>query len=346
MALAQELRRRGHDVHLMTDHRVGAYGEFPARETHIVPSATPSVRNPLKFAAAGFTILRGIGTARTQLRKIKPQAVVGFGGYPIFPSFLAASTLGIPGVLHEQNAVMGRANRALASRATRIALSFGKTIHAEAYASKSVTTGNPVRDRVLAVASMTYPDLGQGTPLRLVVTGGSQGARVLSDLVPPAIAELPEDVRQRLRIAQQCRTEDLDRVAEVYRQMRVNVDLQPFFNDLPERMAHAHLVIARAGASTIAELTVLGRPAILIPLPGALDADQKNNAMMIEDAKAGWIMEQATISPPSLATRLASLFGDPATLKTAAAAAKSLGQPNAVERLADLVEDAGRGKTI
>jgi UDP-N-acetylglucosamine--N-acetylmuramyl-(pentapeptide) pyrophosphoryl-undecaprenol N-acetylglucosamine transferase len=344
MALAQELRRRGHDVHLMTDHRVGAYGEFPARETHIVPSATPSVRNPLKFAAAGFTILRGIGTARTQLRKIKPQAVVGFGGYPIFPSFLAASTLGIPGVLHEQNAVMGRANRALASRATRIALSFGKTIHAEAYASKSVTTGNPVRDRVLAVASMTYPDLGQGTPLRLVVTGGSQGARVLSDLVPPAIAELPEDVRQRLRIAQQCRTEDLDRVAEVYRQMRVNVDLQPFFNDLPERMANAHLVIARAGASTIAELTVLGRPAILIPLPGALDADQKNNAMMIEDAKAGWIMEQATISPPSLATRLASLFGDPATLQSAAAAAKSLGQPFAVERLADLVEDASRGK--
>jgi UDP-N-acetylglucosamine--N-acetylmuramyl-(pentapeptide) pyrophosphoryl-undecaprenol N-acetylglucosamine transferase len=344
MALAQELRRRGHDVHLMTDHRVGAYGEFPARETHIVPSATPSVRNPLKFAAAGFTILRGIGTARTQLRKIKPQAVVGFGGYPIFPSFLAASTLGIPGVLHEQNAVMGRANRALASRATRIALSFGKTIHAEAYASKSVTTGNPVRDRVLAVASMTYPDLGQGTPLRLVVTGGSQGARVLSDLVPPAIAELPEDVRQRLRIAQQCRPEDLDRVAEVYRQMRVNVDLQPFFNDLPERMANAHLVIARAGASTIAELTVLGRPAILIPLPGALDADQKNNAMMIEDAKAGWIMEQATISPPSLATRLASLFGDPATLQSAAAAAKSLGQPFAVERLADLVEDAGRGK--
>jgi UDP-N-acetylglucosamine--N-acetylmuramyl-(pentapeptide) pyrophosphoryl-undecaprenol N-acetylglucosamine transferase len=345
MALAQELRRRGHDIHLMTDHRVGAYGEFPARETHVIVSATPSVRNPIKFARAAFIILGGVASARRALRRIKPQAVVGFGGYPIFPPFLAASTLSIPGILHEQNAVMGRANRALAGRAARIALSFAKTLRAEAYAGKSVLTGNPVRDRVLAAASTIYPELDANSPLRLVVTGGSQGARALSDLVPPAIALLPDEVRQRLRIAQQCRTEDLDRVAEAYRQMRVNVDLQPFFADLPERIADAHLVIARAGASTIAELTVLGRPAILVPLPGALDADQKNNAMLIDAAKAGWIMEQATISPPSLATRLASLFGDPATLQTAAAAAKSLGQPFAVERLADLVEETGRGKT-
>jgi UDP-N-acetylglucosamine--N-acetylmuramyl-(pentapeptide) pyrophosphoryl-undecaprenol N-acetylglucosamine transferase len=345
MALAQELRRRGHDIHLMTDHRVGAYGEFPAREIHIIPSATPSVRNPIKFAGAAFTILGGVATARRTLRKLRPQAVVGFGGYPIFPPFLAASTLRIPGILHEQNAVMGRANRALAGRATRIALSFAGTLHAEAYAAKSTLTGNPVRDGVRAVASMTYPELDRTGPLRLVVTGGSQGARALSDLVPPAVAALPDNVRQRLQIAQQCRTEDLDRVAEAYRQIRANVDLQPFFTDLPQRMASAHLVIARAGASTIAELTVLGRPAILIPLPGALDADQKNNAMLIDNAKAGWIMEQATISPPSLATRLASLFGDPATLQAAAAAAKSLGQPFAVERLADLVEATGKGKT-
>ena len=344
MALAQELRRRGHDIHLMTDHRVAAYGDqFPARETHIVPSATPSVRNPLKFASAAFTILGGIATARRALRRIGPGAVVGFGGYPIFPPFLAARMLGIPGILHEQNAVMGRANRALASRATRIALSFAGTQRAEAYAAKSVLTGNPVRDRVLAVASMPYPPITPDGPLRLVVTGGSQGARAFSDFVPPAIAALPDPVRQRLRIAQQCRPEDLDRVAEAYRQMRVNVDLQPFFTDLPERMANAHLVLARAGASTIAELTVLGRPSILVPLPGALDADQRNNALLVEDAKAGWIVEQATISPPSLANRLASLFGDPATLEAAAAAARALGQPLAVEKLADLVEDAGKG---
>lgn len=346
MALAQELRRRGHDIHLMTDHRVAAYGDqFPARETHVIPSATPSVRNPIKFAGAAFTILRGVAIARGQLSKIKPQAVVGFGGYPIFPSFLAASTMGIPGILHEQNAVMGRANRALAGHASAIALSFGTTKHAEPLAAKSTVTGNPVRDRVRAVADTPYPVLDDSSPIRLVVFGGSQGARVFSEFVPPAIAQLPDAIRHRLRVVQQCRPEDLDSVTEAYRAAHVNVDLQPFFTDLPERMAAAHLVIGRSGASTIAELTVLGRPAILVPLPGALDADQKNNALVMEAAGGGWIMEQATISPPSLATRLTSLFGDPATLTAAAAAAKSLGQPFAVERLADLVEAAGRGKT-
>jgi UDP-N-acetylglucosamine--N-acetylmuramyl-(pentapeptide) pyrophosphoryl-undecaprenol N-acetylglucosamine transferase len=347
MALAQELRRRGHDIHLMTDHRVAGYGDqFPARETHIIPSATPSVRNPIKFVVAAFTILGGVGAARGKLRHIRPQAVVGFGGYPIFPPFLAARNLGIPGILHEQNAVMGRANRALAGRASAIALSFVKTKHAEGFAAKTMLTGNPVRDRVRAVADVPYPAIDDTSPIRLVVFGGSQGARVFSEFVPPAIAQLPEPIRRRLRLVQQCRPEDLDRVADAYRQAQVNVDLQPFFTDLPERIAAAHLVIGRSGASTIAELTVLGRPAILVPLPGAIDADQKNNALVVEAAGGGWIMEQATISPPSLATRLASLFGDPATLRAAAAAAKSLGQPFAVERLADLVEAAGRGKTI
>jgi len=346
MALAQELRRRGHDIHLMTDHRVAAYGDqFPAREIHIVPSATPSVRNPIKFAGAAFRILSGVAVARGKLAAIRPAAVVGFGGYPVFPPFLAARTLGIPGILHEQNAVMGRANRALAGRASKIALSFASTQHASGFAAKSVVTGNPVRDRVRDAAATPYPSFDANSPIRLVVFGGSQGARAFSEFVPPAIAQLPEVLRHRLRVAHQCRPEDLDRVAEAYRQAHVNVELQPFFSDLPERMAAAHLVIGRSGASTIAELTVLGRPSILIPLPGAIDGDQKNNAMVVDAAGGGWIVEQATISPPSLANRLASLFGDPATLSAAAAAAKSLGQPFAVERLADLVEDAGRGKT-
>lgn len=346
MALAQELRRRGHTIHLMTDHRVGGYGEsFPARETHIIPSATPSVGNPVKFAAAAFTLASGTLVAWGRLRRIRPDAVVGFGGYPVFPSFLAARLSGIPGVLHEQNAVMGRANRALARYASRIALSFKKTQYADAFSDKCIVTGNPVRDRVLAVAGTAYPALVSEEPLSLVVTGGSQGARVFADLVPPAIAALPDALRHRLRVVQQCRPEDLDRVAEAYRQAKVNVELDAFFTDLPERMANAHLVVCRAGASTVAELTVLGRPAILVPLPGSLDADQRNNARSMEAAGAGWIMEQATLSPPSLANRLASLFGDPATLTAAAAAAKSLGQPRAVEQLADLVEATGRGKT-
>lgn len=347
MALAQELRRRGHDIQLMTDHRVAAYGDkFPASQTHIVSSATPSVRNPVKFVLAGCKIAWGTAVAFGKLSAVRPDAVIGFGGYPVFPPFLAAKLLGVPGLLHEQNAVMGRANRALARFANRIALSFAKTLKVEAFADKTVLTGNPVRDRVMMVAGTKYPDFTADGPIHVVVTGGSQGARIFSDVMPAAIAALPDDLRQRLRLVQQCRAEDLDRVTEAYRAAKVNVELQQFFTDLPERIAAAHLVIARSGASTVAELTVLGRPAILVPLPGALDADQKNNALVMEAAGAGWIMEQATLTPQSLGTRLASLLSDPVTLPNAAAAAASLGQPDAVVKLADVAERlAQKGKT-
>jgi UDP-N-acetylglucosamine--N-acetylmuramyl-(pentapeptide) pyrophosphoryl-undecaprenol N-acetylglucosamine transferase len=344
LALAQELRRRGHTLHLMTDHRVTAYGDsFPASATHIVPSATPSVRNPFAFLAAGARILMGIGVAWGKLQGIKADAAVGFGGYPVFPPFVAARLAGIPGILHEQNAVMGRANRALGRFARVLALSFENTARAEPFADISLVVGNPVRDRVRAVADMPYPEIGE--TIRIVVFGGSQGARAFAELIPPAMAELPQEVRSRLRIMQQCRPDDLDRVAESYRQAKVNVELAAFFEDLPERMADSHLVIARAGASSIAELCVIGRPSILIPLPGSIDADQRHNASIIDAAGAGWMIEQATLSPLSLGTRLASLFGEPGVLQRAAAAAKSLGQPDAVERLADVSEAlASRGK--
>jgi UDP-N-acetylglucosamine--N-acetylmuramyl-(pentapeptide) pyrophosphoryl-undecaprenol N-acetylglucosamine transferase len=346
MALAQELTRRGHTIHLMTDHRVASYGaQFPAAETHIVPSATPSVRDPIKLARASVSILRGIGVARSILRQVRPNAVVGFGGYPVFPPFVAARMQGIPGILHEQNAIMGRANRALASRATGIALSFARTARAEAFAGKSMVTGNPVRDNVRAAADVPYPPLDATDPIELVVFAGSQGARAFSDFLPPAIALLPEALRSRLRISQQVRAEDHRRVSDAYRLAGVAAELQPFFVDLPQRLAKAHLVVSRSGASTVADLTVLGRPAIYVPLPGSIDADQRKNAEVVDAAGGGWIVEQATISPPSLANRLTSLLGDPATLRAAAAAAKSLGQPLAVERLADLVEAAARGKT-
>lgn len=339
MALAQELGRRGHAVELMTDHRVESYGsDFPASAVHIVPSATPSLRNPVKFVAGGIKILRGIAVAHGMLRKSRPDCVIGFGGYPTFPPFVAAHLLGIPGILHEQNAVMGRANRALGRFADLLAMSFSQTRFADRLSLEKTVTGNPVRDRVRIAATTPYPDLGPLTPIRLVIFGGSQGAKALSDFVPAAIASLPDDIRQRVQVVQQCRADDLDRVAEVYRQAKVNVELAAFFADLPERMARSHLVIGRSGASTIAELTVLGRPAILVPLPGALDADQKNNALVMERAGAGWLAEQATLSPQSLGTRLQSLLSDPATLIKAAAVARSLGQPRAVEKLADLAE--------
>ena len=345
MALAQELIRRGHAVELMTDHRVEGYGQdFPARRIHMVPSATPSLSNPLKFAGASFTIARGVAKSFGVLRALRPDAVIGFGGYPTFPPFIAASLLGVPGILHEQNAVMGRANRALSRFADVLALSFPKTRFADDQGLEKKLTGNPVRDRVRVIAGTPYPPLAENGPIKLVIFGGSQGARAISDIVPEAISHLPDALRARLQIVQQARTEDLDRVTKVYRQSRTSVELAPFFTDLPERIAASHLVIGRSGASTIAELTVIGRPSILIPLRGALDADQKSNAAVVEAAGGGWVMEQASLSPESLATRLTELFIDPSRLITAAAAALSLGQPQAVEKLADLAEGlAGQG---
>src|SRR5690606_21645926 len=216
-------------------------------------------------------ILRGTGDAWAKLRTLSPAAVVGFGGYPCFPPFLAASLLGIPGILHEQNAVMGRANRALARLARVLAISFPETFHADRFRLEKVLTGNPVRDRVRAVADIPYPPLTDTGEVRLLVFGGSQGARFFSQMLPPAIAALDPALRARLQLVQQCRPEDLDSVAEAYRRARVNVELASFFDDLPERIAMSHLVIGRAGASTVAELGVIGRPAILVPLPGSLD---------------------------------------------------------------------------
>lgn len=339
MALAQELVRRGHVVELMTDHRVDGFGgDFPARQIHIVPAATPSGANPIRMVGAGFTILRGIASAHGKLRKLRPDAVVGFGGYPTFPPFIAANLLGIPGILHEQNAVMGRANRALARFADILAMSFPSTRFADQQNLEKVLTGNPVRDRVRALVGRPYPALDDRGPIRLVVTGGSQGARVMSDVVPAAIALLPDALRGRLQIVQQARAEDIDRVTDTYRQSRTSVELASFIPDLPERIADAHLVIGRAGASTITELAVIGRPAILVPLPGALDSDQKYNALFLQEGGGGWMEEQDTLSPQSLANRLVELLADPQGLQKAAHAARSLGQPRAVEKLADLAE--------
>jgi len=340
MALAQELHRNGHEVYLMSDSRVDAFGQgFPAKEIHIVPSATPSISNPIKFIKAGLTIVKGIYIAWRKLSKIKPDVVVGFGGYPVFPSFFAASLMGIPGILHEQNAVLGRANRALARFADALALSFEFTSFADRFRLDQVVTGNPVRDRVIEIAkTISYSKLRKTDKIKLLVFGGSQGARVFSDLVPEAIALMPKDLRKRLDIVQQCRSEDLERVASSYAKVKVSVELAAFFADLPEKMGQSHLVIARSGASSIAELTVLGRPAILIPLPGSLDGDQANNASFIEASGGGWLLEQASISPFSLAKQLQTLFNEPEILNEAAEKAKLLGQPDAVIKLAKLVE--------
>ncbi len=342
-ALALELKKRGWRIHLATDTRVESYGQnFPAEEIHRIASATLT-REPVAFARGVLRLGVGFVQAWSLMGRLKPQVAIGFGGYPTLPPMLAAARKGVPTVIHEQNAVIGRANGFLAARVTAIATSQGQVRGTEKVAAKIVQTGNPVRPAVLAAAETPYPAPTADGPFRLLVFGGSQGARFMSDSVPPAIALLPEALRARLAIVQQCRPEDMARVKAAYEALGVDACLAPFFNDLPQRIAGSHLVVCRSGASTTAELTVIGRPAIMVPLPGAVDQDQKANALVLAAAGGGWMVEQKDMTPERLAADLAALMADPAQLSAAAAAALKAGRPDAVARLADVVERVAAG---
>ncbi|BCM85292.1 undecaprenyldiphospho-muramoylpentapeptide beta-N-acetylglucosaminyltransferase [Methylobacterium indicum] len=340
-ALALRLRERGIRVALATDSRVAALsGEFPASEIVAVPSATPSSgRSPLRRLTAFATLGRGFAAALREIRRLNPAVVVGFGGYPTVPPLLAAQMLRVPTLLHEQNAVMGRANGFLARAATVIATGFPEVRGVPAKATaRRVHTGNPVRPAVLAASEMPYPALGAEAPLQLLAFGGSQGARVMSDVVPDAVVRLPAPLRARLTVIQQARAEDLARVQALYEAAGLAAfTVAPFFKDLPAKMATSHLVVARSGASTVAELAVIGRPSILVPLPGALDQDQAANAAVLGRIGAAFPTPQTDFTPERLAADLGALLGDPARLATAAAAAKGAGLPDAAERLAALV---------
>ncbi|MFO1172779.1 MAG: undecaprenyldiphospho-muramoylpentapeptide beta-N-acetylglucosaminyltransferase [Hyphomicrobiaceae bacterium] len=339
-ALAEELKRREIEVELVTDERAGHYGgDFPARAMHRVPSATVLGRSPAAIAKTGWTLTRGFVRARKLIKERAPAVVVGFGGYPTFPPLLAASFLRVPSIVHEQNAVMGRANRVLARRVSAIAASYEGTSKLPPGAEAKVTvTGNPVRNAVIEWSRLNYEAPAGTAPIRLVVFGGSQGARFFSDIMPATVARLAPDVKARLEIVQQCREEDLARVGQAYRTEGVKAELGAFFRNLPELMAKSHLVIARSGASTLAELGVLGRPAILVPLPHALDNDQLHNARRLEAVGGAWCVEQRGLHPDLLAEKLSGLFRAPETLAAAARAARGQGRPDAVSRLADLVE--------
>lgn len=344
-ALALALKARGWRIHLATDERVEAYGkDFPAEETHIIPSATIT-RDPLVAAKALVTLGKGYLAARSLVRRLKPAAAIGFGGYPTLPPMLAAARAGVPTIVHDANAVLGRANRFLASRVTAIATSQREVGGAEAFAARVVETGNPVRPAVLRAADEWYSMREAGDRFNLLVFGGSQGARFMSDLVPPAVQQLGGEHRRLLRVVQQCRPEDLARVEQAYADAGVSAVLEPFFRDLPDRIADSHLVICRSGASTIAELTVIGRPAIMVPLPHALDQDQKANATVLARARGGWMVEQKDMNPDRLAADLGRLIDNPAELAAAAAAARRVGRPDAVDRLANLVERVAAGKS-
>jgi UDP-N-acetylglucosamine--N-acetylmuramyl-(pentapeptide) pyrophosphoryl-undecaprenol N-acetylglucosamine transferase len=340
-ALANALIARGRVVHLATDERATRYGKaFPATAIHEIPSATPSGRSPAALAGVAVKLARGVLASWGLLGRIRPSAVVGFGGYPTVPPVLAAALRGIPTIIHEQNGVIGRANRMLAPRVRLIATGFPEVRGiAPEWKSKLRLTGNPVRPAVLEAAARPFEPLAEGGVLRLVVFGGSQGARVMSDIVPPAVERLPGELRARLSIVQQAREEDLERVRSTYAKLGVPAEVSPFFGDMPARIAAGHLVVARSGASTVAELGVIGRPSFLVPLPGSLDGDQAANAVTLESIGAATVIPQSAFTPERLADELARRLNDPPGLTRAAEAAKSAGVADAADRLAALVLD-------
>jgi UDP-N-acetylglucosamine--N-acetylmuramyl-(pentapeptide) pyrophosphoryl-undecaprenol N-acetylglucosamine transferase len=336
-ALAVALEKRGITVDLATDPRA-AHFQFPARNVYLIPSATVRARNPLALARTAAELIKGTAKAWFLIGRIRPAVVVGFGGYPTVPPLLAASLRGVPTVLHEQNGVMGRANRLLASRVSMIATGFRALARQNPkLQSKIAFTGNPLRPPVIAAASTTYRVPKAKTRFDLLVFGGSQGAHVMAEIVPAAMKHVPEELRSRLQIVQQARAEDLGAVRATYETLGVEAECAPFFADLPARMAHAHLVVSRSGASTVAELAAIGRPAILVPLPHALDQDQLANAKVLADAGSAICIEQPGFTPERLASELVAMAGDPERLAKMAEGAKSCGTIDAAERLADLV---------
>ena len=341
-ALATELDRRGHHVALITDAR-GA--EIPGKPDFMPAHVLPAGRfgkNPLNWFKGVSAVMEGRRMALRLFDSFEPSAVVGFGGYPSFPAILASTSAGVPTVVHEQNAVLGRVNRLLASRVDAIATAYPDVERlAPKFAGKTHLVGNPVRAGVLSLRDEPYPAYGEDGLLRVLVTGGSQGARVLSEVVPDGLAMLPPAVRQRLQVTQQCRAEDLDKVRERYRSHGIPAELATYFEDMAARLADAHLFIGRAGASTIAELTAVGRPAILVPLPIATDDHQAANARELAKSGGARMIRQDKFTGKELAKQIMALADNPKGLAAAAHAAWNCGRPKAVEDLVDLVESFG-----
>jgi UDP-N-acetylglucosamine--N-acetylmuramyl-(pentapeptide) pyrophosphoryl-undecaprenol N-acetylglucosamine transferase len=338
-ALAAELTRRGHHVALVSDARgVRFPGLFDGIQTHVLPAGR-FAGGPLGYAKALREMWRGRGMARQLYRDRRPAAVIGFGGYPAMPALLAAFAAGIPTAVHEQNAVLGRVNRLVARRVDAIATSYERTERLpERLMGKTHLVGNPVREAVLALRTRPYPLLEEDGIFRILVTGGSQGASILSKVVPAGLAMLPPAFRRRLQVTHQARIEDIDAARALYAEHQIAADLATYLPDMPEQLAWAHLVIGRAGASTIAELTAAGRPAILVPLATATDDHQTANAHEMTEAGGARTIPQSRFTAVELAKQMQKLGLDPVALENAAGRARGIGRPDAVGDLADLVE--------
>ena len=342
-ALAAELGRRGHYVALVSDARgvrfPGLFSDVAGGiQTHVLPAGRLS-GGPLGWAKAGAAMLTGRAMAIELYRSFRPDAVIGFGGYPALPALLGAFAAGIPTAIHEQNAVLGRVNRLVAGKVSAIATSYADVARlAPRHRGKTHLVGNPVRDAVIALRTRPYPLLEEDGIFRVLVTGGSQGATVLSQVVPDGLSLLPVAFRRRLQVTHQARIEDIDACRAKYAELSIAADLATYLPDLPEQLAWSHLVIARAGASTLAELTCAGRPAILVPLPSATDDHQSANAREMTLAGGARTIEQRSFTAVELAKQMQRLGLDPAALLNAAGRARGCGRPDAARDLADLVE--------
>ena len=341
-ALAHELERRGHHVALITDERGKAIPGKPDFLTaHVLPAGRFG-KNPLRWPAAIKAVLKGRTMSQRLYETVQPTAVIGFGGYPALPALLGAQGMDIPTIVHEQNAVLGRVNRLLAGRVDAIALSYPDVDRLKPmYESKVHLVGNPVRPGVLSLRDQEFPPFTEDGLFRVLVTGGSQGARVLSEVVPDGLSMLPPALRNRLQVTQQCRPEDLDAVRARYANHEIPAELATYFEDMSARLADTHLFIGRAGASTIAELTAVGRPAILVPLPIATDDHQAANTREVVKAGGARSIRQAGFTAKELAKQIAAMAQRPETLANAAHAAWNCGRPDAASDLADLVEGFG-----
>jgi len=344
-ALAEALIARGWSIVLASDERVaGLAQDFPAEQRIGLSARTFRRGDLIGMAQAGLAVLRGASQARQAYRELGPRVVVGFGGYPSAPALVGAVLERRPTVIHEQNAVMGRANRMLAPHVRTVACAFPTLLKAPPkVAARAVVVGNPVRPPIRALADLAYAPPEPDGPVRLLVTGGSQGARLLSELVPEAVKLLPEGLRQRLSVAQQTRPESMDIARRAYRDANVEAEIAPFFRDIASRLRDAHLVIGRAGAGTVCEFAVAGRPSILVPLAIALDDDQGQNARLLSEAGGAEVARESQLTVESLSRALEKLLGNPARLARMAAAARAVAIPDAAERLADVVEATARG---
>jgi len=343
-ALASELRKRGHGVLLITDDRGARFpGLFQGVPVHILPAGRLR-RSPLGLVRGIRSLLAGRREAKNLYRSHRPDAVIGFGGYPAVPALLAATAIKIPTVIHEQNAVLGRANRFLAGDAAAIATAYTEIDRMKRrYEDKTILVGNPVREAIAKLGEVPFPQFDDYAPFKILVTGGSQGATVLSKVVPEGLGLLSPSLRLRLQVMQQCRPDDIDQVRTRYSELGIPAELMTYILDMPEKLADAHLVIGRAGASTIAELTAAGRPAILIPFGAATDDHQTANARDMTKAGGARTIPQEEFTPEGLARQIEAIASDPQALANAAARSLSVGRPNAASDLADLVERVGGG---